>query len=223
MFDDETKSSIGLPANNKKRWGDRDWKSIDREADKSVDQKLPFLAKGPVLLNQQTTKAPSKYWRLYRRVVPIAHAKSGDRSLAILGQIHTVQTPLVASVQTFWAILYLEGELNLPGEDEMAKEIAEWNAWTRKRYISQGQKFPYSLYDFLPVSSLSTLLKILILMRNFKYIETLCKDLGLNSRRKSNLLSEYFSPYKPEDFNGIIDEYFAQKRLGSHAEKLAAS
>lgn len=162
MFDDETKSSIGLPANNKKRWGDRDWKSIDREADKSVDQKLPFLAKGPVLLNQQTTKAPSKYWRLYRRVVPIAHAKSGDRSLAILGQIHTVQTPLVASVQTFWAILYLEGELNLPGEDEMAKEIAEWNAWTRKRYISQGQKFPYSLYDFLPVSSLSILLKILI-------------------------------------------------------------
>ncbi|KUL83284.1 hypothetical protein ZTR_09133 [Talaromyces verruculosus] len=204
MFDDETKSSIGLPANNKKRWGDRDWKSIDREADKTVDQKLPFLAKGPVLLNEQTTKTPSKYWRLYRRVVPIAHAKSGDHSLAILGQIHTVQTPLVASVQTFWAILYLEGELNLPGEDEMAKEIAEWNAWTRKRYISQGQKFPYSLYDFLP------------------YVETLCKDLGLNSRRKSNPLSEYFSPYKPEDFNGIIDEYFAQKGLGSHADKLAA-
>ncbi|PCG89671.1 Hypothetical protein PENO1_103310 [Penicillium occitanis (nom. inval.)] len=222
MFDDETKSSIGLPANTKKRWGDRDWKSIDREADKAVDQKLPFLARGPVVLNEQTTKPPTKYWRLYRRVVPISHAKSGDRSLAILGQIHTVQTPLVASVQTFWAILYLEGELDLPGEDEMAKEIAEWNAWTRKRYISQGQKFPYSLYDFLPVSSLSTLLKILLLMRNFKYVETLCKDLGLNSRRKSNLLSEYFSPYKPEDFNGIIDEYYAQKQLGSHGEKLAA-
>lgn len=78
-------------------------------------------------------------------------ALKGDRSLAILGQIHTVQTPLVADVQSFWSIIYLLGKLDLPDKGTIATEIAEWNAWTRTRYLSQGQKFPYSLYDFLPV------------------------------------------------------------------------
>lgn len=63
-----------------------------------------------------------------------------------------MQTPLVAEVQSLWAISYLLGEIELPGVDEMATEVALWNAWTRKRYLNQGQKFPYSLYDFLPVS-----------------------------------------------------------------------
>ncbi|KAH8596286.1 putative dimethylaniline monooxygenase [Bisporella sp. PMI_857] len=201
MFDNDHKTEIGLPVkaqNFDKYPADRDWKGIDREAEASVDRKLPFLAKGPVLANahSQLLKSPPRNWRLYRRVVPLALAKKNDRSLAILGQIHTVQTPLVASVQTFWAILYLLGEQDLPHENIMVKEIAEWNAWTRKRYISQGRKFPYSLYDFLP------------------YVETLCKDLGVNSRRKSNFISEYFSSYKPEDFNDIIDEYYAQKMIG---------
>ena len=158
MFDDEDKTEIGLPVKAKRSFEkdpappDRDWRTIDHEADKSVDRKLPFLAKGPVLEHVLPIKFPQRRWRLYRRVVPLALAEKGDRSLAILGQIHTVQTPLVACVQSFWAILYLLGELELPHGDAMVQEIAEWNAWTRKRYVSQGRKFPYSLYDFLPVS-----------------------------------------------------------------------
>jgi len=45
-----------------------------------------------------------------------------------------------------------------------------------------------------------------------QYVETLCKDLGINSRRKSNPISELFSPYKPEDFNGFVDEYLEKRR-----------
>lgn len=44
-----------------------------------------------------------------------------------------------------------------------------------------------------------------------QYDDTLCKDLGLNSRRKSNFFAELFAPYKPQDFNGFIDEYLAKK------------
>jgi dimethylaniline monooxygenase (N-oxide forming) len=29
------------------------------------------------------------------------------------------------------------------------------------------------------------------------------------------MITELFAPYKPEDFNGIIDEYYAQKRIKS--------
>ena len=61
---------------------------------------------------------------------------------------------MVSEIQSFWSILYLLGEIDLPDEATMTKEIAEWNAWTRKRYISQGQKFPYCIFDFLPVSTL---------------------------------------------------------------------
>ena len=164
IFDDATKLELGLPLygknNEKNHIPDPAWEKLDREASLSVDRKLPFLAKGPVLKHPQSE---DRRWRLYRRVVPLALAEKGDRSIAILGQIHTVQTPLVAEVQSFWAILYLLGEIELPGQTTMAKEVAEWNAWTRKRYQSQGQKFPYSLYDFLPVSELQIFLAICFL------------------------------------------------------------
>ncbi|KAF2846075.1 putative dimethylaniline monooxygenase [Plenodomus tracheiphilus IPT5] len=201
MFDDAFKTEIGLPVRDKasfdKEPSAREWEKVDREADAEVDEKLPFLSKGPVLKNPQNNVKPQRYWRLYRRAIPLALADKGDRSLAILGQIHTVQTPLVSEMQSFWAILYLIGEIDLPDHDTMVKEIAEWNAWTRKRYLSQGQKFPYSLYDFL------------------SYVDTLCKDLGINSYRKSNAVTELFSPYRPEDFNGFIDEYFANRKVKS--------
>lgn len=155
MFGEAQKRELGLPhkAQNSlaKDLHDRDWRSIDHAAAASVDEKLPFLSKGPIVKNPASTLVPQRQWRLYRRVIPFSLAQKGDRSLAILGQIHTVQTPLVASVQSLWAILYLLGELDLPQDDAMVTEIAEWNAWTRKRYVSQGRKFPYSLYDFLPV------------------------------------------------------------------------
>lgn len=170
MFDEALKRDIGLPLFRKMLSppttttaanddddddDDRRWASLDAAADLAVNQKLPFIASPPGLKNSHTNaRQPHRRWRLYRRVVPLAHAARGERSLAILGQIHTVQTPLLAEVQSFWAILYLLGELELPRDmSVMEQEVAEWNAWTRKRYLSQGQKFPYSLYDFLPVST----------------------------------------------------------------------
>ena len=47
-------------------------------------------------------------------------------------------------------------------------------------------------------------------MEFIQYVDTLFRDLGLNSRRKSNLVAEFLEPYKPEDFNGFIDEYLAK-------------
>ncbi|KAJ5918463.1 hypothetical protein N7466_010455 [Penicillium verhagenii] len=208
LFDAETKRDIGLPTQTKpkdlkvEQSPDR-WQQADQDADAAVNLKLPFLEHPPALRNPGNLQRPQKKWRLYRRAVPLELAEKGDRSLVILGQIHTVQTPLVAEFQSFWAILYLLGRVTLPDSETMVREIAEWNAWTRKRYLSQGQKFPYSLYDFLP------------------YIDTLCKDLGINSRRKSNPLAEIFSPYRPEDFNGFIDEYFANQMKASTSEPKA--
>ena len=159
MFNDATKIEVGLPTVSKhadsQKHSQRDnaWEKYDIEADRSVNEKLPFIATAPKVRHPRSLgQQHQRNWRLYRRSIPLELAAKGDRSLAIMGQIHTVQTPLVSEMQSFWTILYLLGELDVPDSDTMSKEVAEWNAWTRKRYLSQGQKFPYSLYDFLPVS-----------------------------------------------------------------------
>ncbi|KAI1756302.1 hypothetical protein F4782DRAFT_538034 [Xylaria castorea] len=201
IFDGEHKAKIGLPA-----YGDHvkavseaqdiNWNTYYEEANKTVDEKLPFLANPPKLKYMKTLDpALQKRWNLYRRVVPVSMAAKGDRSLAILGQIHTVQTPLVSEVQSLWAILYLLGEVELPDVDTMAKEVSLWNTWTRKRYLNQGQKHTYSLYDFL------------------SYIDSIFADLKLDSHRKSNFISELLSPYEPKDFNGFVDEYMRTREV----------
>ncbi|KAI0451163.1 hypothetical protein F5B21DRAFT_487898 [Xylaria acuta] len=195
IFDAEHKAKIGLPAYGdhieaSQESQDIDWKTYYEEANKTVDEKLPFLANPPkVKYTKNLDPALQKKWNLYRRVVPVSMAAKGDRSLAILGQIHTIQTPLISEVQSLWAILYLLGEVELPDVDTMAKEVSLWNTWTRKRYLNQGQKHTYSLYDFL------------------SYIDSIFEDLKLDSHRKSNFISELLSPYEPQDFNGFVDEY----------------
>ncbi|KAI1825274.1 hypothetical protein F4861DRAFT_547779 [Xylaria intraflava] len=201
IFDAEHKAKIGLPAYGNEATPPPkdqkiDWDAYYEAADKAVDVQLPFLANPPKLkYTKGTDPSQQKRWNLYRRVVPVSMAAKGDRSLAILGQIHTIQTPLVAEVQSLWAILYLLGEIQLPDVDTMAEEVSLWNTWTRKRYLSQGQKHTYSLYDFLP------------------YVDSIFEDLKLDSHRKSNFVSELLSPYEPRDFNGFVDEYIRKNKM----------
>lgn len=40
-----------------------------------------------------------------------------------------------------------------------------------------------------------------------QYVDTLAKDLGLNTNRKSNPFSEMFASYRPSDWKGFIPEF----------------
>ena len=44
-----------------------------------------------------------------------------------------------------------------------------------------------------------------------KYIDTLMRDLGLKVNRKSNPITEMFTPYKPVEYKGLVDEYLATR------------
>ena len=157
IFTPETKAELGIPSYGQSNFKSHEnvdvaWEKYDLEADKLVNKKLPFLAEGPDHSKWHPGRVqPQRRWRLYNRTVPVSNALAGDRSLVILGQIHTTQTPTISEIQSFWAILYLLGEVPLPGQDTIVKEIAEWNAWTRKRYASCGQRYPYALFDWIPV------------------------------------------------------------------------
>ncbi|OKL57961.1 hypothetical protein UA08_06761 [Talaromyces atroroseus] len=183
-FKQDLRAQFDLPSNEDFK---SKWQKLDIQAEEIVEKALPLL------INTPDTFVPSasqrRPWRLYRRLVSSRMAAEGDRSIFFPGQIHSVYTPLVAEMQALWGVSFLLGQLELPSQEEMEEEIAVWNAWTRKRYLEQGRKHAYSIYDYLA------------------YVDTLARDLGINTNRKCNPIAEMFSTYVPSDYNGLIDEY----------------
>ncbi|KAA8649432.1 uncharacterized protein ATNIH1004_002103 [Aspergillus tanneri] len=167
------------------------WRNMDTRAAALVDEKLPFLKNPPSPPCHSESKPSHGPSRHYRRLIVPGLAANGDRSILFPGQIHSVFTPLTAEVQALWGAAFMLGYLDLPSQKEMEFEAAVFNAWTRKRYLEQGKKHAYILYDFM------------------SYIDTLMGDLGLKTKRKSNPLAEQFAPYHPGDYRGLIQEYLS--------------
>lgn len=151
-FERDLRAEIGLPsdADFKGRWAE-----LDAQADAKIDRLLPNLNLMPHETPDSFSKRPAEHrpWRLYRRLVSPALADAGDRSILFPGQIHSVFTPLVAEVQALWGAAFLLGRLEVPAFKAMQEEVALWNSWTKKRYLAQGKKHAYSIYDYLAVGS----------------------------------------------------------------------
>jgi dimethylaniline monooxygenase (N-oxide forming) len=45
-----------------------------------------------------------------------------------------------------------------------------------------------------------------------QYVDTLARDLGIKTNRKSNVFSEMFVPYRPSDYNGLLGEFYAAEK-----------
>ncbi|ORY03476.1 hypothetical protein BCR34DRAFT_545124 [Clohesyomyces aquaticus] len=192
LFDESTRVQWGLPSSADVG---NEWEKLDAKADKIVLEKLPFLRKNAP--DTETPYSHTRPWRLYRRLVSPSMAAQGDRSAFFPGQIHSVYTPLVAEMQALWGVAYLLGRIDLPNQEEMEIEVATWCSWTKRRYLEQGRRHSYSIYDYLA------------------YVDTLARDLGLNTSRKSNPFSEMFLPYRPQDWRGLIPEFLqAEKKKG---------
>lgn len=145
-FNDSLRAQYGLPSEND---FSVKWQKLDQQADDKVNQTLPLLTNPPdTFVPSASQRRP---WRLYRRLVSPQMAEQGDRSIFFPGQIHSVYTPLVAEMQALWGVAFLLDRLELPSQKEMEEEVALWNAWTRKRYLEQGRKHAYSIYDYLAV------------------------------------------------------------------------
>jgi dimethylaniline monooxygenase (N-oxide forming) len=157
-FSDELQQICGLasdPLDGEK------WAKLEANAEETVCELLPALKHSPLPVpecanHEQTAGAqkmshgPSRH---YRRLIVPALAAQGDRSIYFPGFIHSIYTPLVSEVQALWGVAFLLGLHDLPTQGEMEKEVAEWNVWSRKRYITQGKKHAYAIFDFLSVST----------------------------------------------------------------------
>jgi len=166
-----------------------EWAKLDAAAEAHVLHSFPMLQSPPPYCIIPRKKTQS---RLYRLTAPI----NGDRSVAFVGTMHTSGTAMISEIQSLWAIAYLEGKLRLPPVDEMRIEIAEANAWFRKRYLNLGEKCPNITFEYTA------------------YIDLLLKDLGLEPKRKRNAVLEWLSPYKPRDYKGLVNEWCQRVRMG---------
>jgi hypothetical protein len=148
-FSDDLKAQYELPS--------REEPSVEREkldawAEQEVDRLLPMLKYPPEEAPQISSKRPC---RLYRQLISPTMAAKGDRSIYFPGLIHSVYTPLVSELQALWGVAFMLDRLDLPDLKSMVEQTAVWNAWTSKRYLEQGRKHAYSIYDYLAVRSLS--------------------------------------------------------------------
>jgi hypothetical protein len=144
-FKEDLRAQYGLPCEDD---FSAKWAELDALGEQKVDSLLPLLKNPPNTEHAGSTKRPG---RLYRRLISPSMASKGDRSIYFPGLIHSVFTPLVAEFQALWGVAFMLGKLDLPSQEEMEEEVAVWNAWSRKRYLEQGRKHAYAIYDYLSV------------------------------------------------------------------------
>lgn len=165
QFDDALQATCGLVRPSVADTAEvKRWVTLESEAERTVDALFPGLAMPPSGLGTVNDPVPEQSDQKsqgqllhgpslhYRRLVVPALAAAGDRSVYFPGFIHTIYTPLVSEVQALWGVAFMLGLVEVPARQDMEREVAEWNVWTRKRYLAQGRKHAYAIYDFFSVS-----------------------------------------------------------------------
>ncbi|KAH7145470.1 hypothetical protein B0J13DRAFT_584596 [Dactylonectria estremocensis] len=160
---------------------------LNKEADAKLFSLFPRLKDQPKLRFEPKGEDPLRY---YRFMVPATMV--GSRNIAFSGMISSVSTSVVATVQGQWISAFFDGKLDrLPTSmADITDEIMMHTQWGKWRYpCGYGASLPDFVFDGLPYSNL------------------LMRDLGLGINRKANYFSELTSPYLPNDFPGLIEEW----------------
>ena len=112
-------------------------------------------------------------FNLYRRITPPAQQR-----LAFVGFFPTLTCPLSSEVGAHWAAQLFAGNMSLPSEAEMSREISRLEGWASERVpeLEDGVfTGPYIAH----------------------YVDELMRDMGLPTRRTGNFLQEYLGTFLP--------------------------
>ncbi|KAI8943671.1 hypothetical protein NX059_001655 [Plenodomus lindquistii] len=181
------KTALGLPIDAKAQ------ANLSLEYDTKVLERFPILEGQPILRSKP--KKIAEPLRYYRFMVPSAMIKK--RNFAFAGMISSVSTAICASTQGLWITAFFDGKLEreLTSQEDITREIMMHTQWGKWRYpCGYGASLPDFVFEGIP------------------YVDMLLKDVGIQNKRKSSFLKELISPYTPEDYNGVLEEY-RQKHL----------
>lgn len=190
-------ADIGLPSQTTQ------YDELARKADTEIARQFPMLAHRPTGSLEQIarTEGSTGPFRLWRFIAP--PTEKFDRSIIFLGLLTTPHFCISAELQSLWSVAYLTGKLVLDKKtpEERARsgvsyeEDRLWETVSMTQFsmwrspAGHGYRYPDWVFDQMP------------------YHDMLLRDLGLKFRRKSNFLKEWFAPYTPSDYKGIVREW----------------
>lgn len=155
-------------------------KALEEAADKEVLDRYPMLRNAPPHHHREPKTSP---FRLYKCMLPVH-----DHSIVFVGKTAVANQFRQAEVQAMWATAVLDGNVPLPSEEEMEKEIAMTNAWCKRRYLTKGGLGNWLYWDSIP------------------FTDMLLKQIGLSSHRKMPIV-DFFAPCVAADLRGLVNEY----------------
>ncbi|KAL1603430.1 hypothetical protein SLS60_005017 [Paraconiothyrium brasiliense] len=182
FFDNEQLSSLGLPVplDNEPREVSQLWEKLFHEADREICSRFPMLANPPTHPHQKTGTTT---YRLYQGMAPIENS-----SILFLNHLNTGNKMLAAEAQAIWAVAYFDKQIKLPSKEDMEKSIATWVAFSRRRYLSNGE-----LGNSINFESIT-------------YVDALLAEIGLSAHEKE-WRKQWFEPFQPSDLGKAWAEY----------------
>lgn len=194
---------LGLPRSNP---------TLDEEESELVEKvEMQLYAQYPFLKHRNSNKLyhpdPSRRvsatgleadktrnpYRLFRFLVPISDLQ--DRSIGFVGAMQTLGTATCAYIQGLWLTGYLDGSLQLPMSSLKSLSEIKYETYLETQYcairhaMGNGNQYPDLVFDALP------------------YLDVLLADLGLTAKRKGSFRKEYFEPYGPRDYSGLLEQW----------------
>jgi dimethylaniline monooxygenase (N-oxide forming) len=191
------------------------WRGLEASADKQVLDIYPMLANPPSGIRiSPELETPH---RMLRGIIPPKLAAKGDRSIIFLGQLITVQHCTIGEVGSLWGIAYLEGMLPLGNQEAMDREIALMNRFMKRRYPGR-RNVPFVVGE----------------VRD--WMDMMLKDLGVRTDRNRLAYErspdegwgwfgwkawwkEWFLPYEPAVYQGIVQEFLEMFRTNPGESK----
>lgn len=141
-------------------------------------QRLPFLN---VQYQEMITNSRGVY-RLYRNIL-----HPGVPGLGFIGFNSSFFSTLTSEVAAHWLAAVVSGELILPPDEDMMKELSEIDNWRRRKRPAASEFSGLCVAPF-----------------TFQYLDSLMRDMGLRTRASYNLLYEFFKPIDPRDYRKIL-------------------
>lgn len=187
FFDRDTAIQLGLPHSFDDEPAEEAklWARLEREADQHIMRRFPHLAHPPAHAETPVRTTP---YRLYNGIAPL----HDDHSIVFIGYALVFNYFRLAESQALWATAHLDGRLALPSLAARQEEVALFNAYCRRRYLSNGRLGTWLFFDIMG------------------YTDRLLAQLGLSSHRRSGWFSDFCKPNPPSDLVGLWDEYMAK-------------
>jgi hypothetical protein len=167
----------------------KEWSERDAVAEKAVRERFYRVTSPPTPPPNDKFGdiSPSHTpFRLYNCIAPID--PSFNRSIAFVGFSTLTNMFTNSELSAIWATAYLDGNLNLPSEEEMKNDVAYTTTYMRLRNPTYGRVGNFYNFDYFP------------------YVDRLMGEVGLSSYRKS-WWREQFQPLLTQDLKGLKDEY----------------